>query len=56
MNKSINKLIGYTLMGVLGVGVAAGCEYCQPLLLAAVSWMALRQLQHVPMQVRHLPV
>jgi len=56
MHKTINKLIGYTLMGVLGVGVAAGCEYCQPLLLAAAAWMAFRQLQQVSMQVRHLPV
>ena len=56
MNKSIDKLIGYTLMGLLSVGVAAGCEYCQPLLLAAASWLAVRQLQDVPMQVRHLPV
>ena len=55
MNKSIDKLIGYTLMGLLSVGVAAGCEYCQPLLLAAAAWMAFRQLQDVPMQVRHLP-
>jgi hypothetical protein len=40
--KSKTSSITFVAATVLSVGVLAGCEYCQPLLLATVTYMAIK--------------